>query len=62
MARILYPTAAGPADPTRASLPFHLAINGTIEAGDTVELVLAGDATDLVKAGVMVQSHSSAYL
>ena len=52
MARILYLTAAGPADPTRASLPFHLAVNGTTEAGDTAELVLAGDATELVKAGV----------
>jgi hypothetical protein len=52
MARILYLTATGPADPTRASLPFHLAVNGTTEAGDTAELVLAGDATELVKAGV----------
>jgi predicted peroxiredoxin len=53
MARILYLTVTGPADPTRASLPFHLAINGTAAAGDTPELVLAGDAAELLRAGVV---------
>ena len=52
MARILYLTATGPSDPTRASLAFHLAANGAAEAGHEADVVLAGDAAELVKAGV----------
>ena len=51
--RLLYVTATGPADPTRASIPFHLAANGAAEAGYAADIVLAGDAADLVKAGVV---------
>ncbi len=50
--RLLYVTATGPADPTRASIPFHLAANGAAEAGYAADIVLAGDAADLVRAGV----------
>lgn len=39
----------GSSDATRASIPLHLAVNGSIEAGHTVGLVLAGDATELLK-------------
>ena len=46
--RILYLSAPGPADPTRASLAFHLAANGAAEAGYAAEIVLVGDAADLV--------------
>ena len=42
---MLYIATAGASDPTRASIPVHLAVNGSIEAGQTVRLVLAGDAT-----------------
>ena len=42
----------GSADATRASIPLHLAVNGSLEVGHTVELVLAGDATELVKPDV----------
>ena len=49
---MLYLTATGPADPTRASLAFHLAANGAAAAGYAPEIVLLGDAADLVKAGV----------
>ena len=52
MARILYVTATGPSDPTRASLAFHLAANGAVEAGHEADIVLAGDAAELVKPGV----------
>ena len=52
MVRILYLTATGPSDPTRASLPFHLAANGSAEAGQDADIVLAGDAAELVKPGV----------
>jgi predicted peroxiredoxin len=50
--RTLYMTTSGVSDPTRASIPLHLAVNGSLEVGHTVVLVLAGDATELVKADV----------
>jgi len=50
--RILYITATGPSDPTRASLAFHLAANGAAEAGYDADIVLAGDATELLKGDV----------
>ena len=45
--RILYLSTAGSADPTRASIPLHIAANGSIEAGQECAVVLAGDATEL---------------
>ena len=39
---------SGAADTTRASIPLHLAVNGSVEAGHAVGLILAGDATELV--------------
>ncbi len=50
--RTLYMITSGSADPTRASIPLHLAVNGSLEVGHDVGVVLAGDATDLVKAAV----------
>ncbi len=49
---MLYLTTAGSSDPTRASIPLHLAVNGSLEVGHEVGVVLAGDATELVKASV----------
>ncbi len=46
--RILYLATAGAADPTRASIPLHIAANGSVEAGQECAVVLAGDATELV--------------
>lgn len=46
--RILYIAAAGRADPVRAALAFHLAVNGSAEAGQEAEVILAGDATDVL--------------
>ncbi|MEY2424175.1 MAG: hypothetical protein QOI95_4242 [Acidimicrobiaceae bacterium] len=43
---------SGAADPTRASIPIHLAVNGSIEVGHAVSIMLAGDATEMVKADV----------
>ena len=45
--RILYLSTAGSADPTRASIPLHIAANGSNEAGQECAVVLAGDATAL---------------
>ena len=47
---ILYIASCGTSDPTRASIPWHLAVNGSIEAGQTARIVLAGDAAELVMA------------
>ena len=51
MTRVLYLTLTGPADPTRASLPFHLAANGSAEVGHDVDVVFGGDATELLRPG-----------
>ena len=50
--RTLYLVASGASDPTRASVPLHLAVNGSLEVGQTVEIVLAGDAAEMTKADV----------
>lgn len=46
---VLYIASSGPSDPTRASIPFHLAVNGSIEIGHQVGIVLAGDSTEFLK-------------
>ncbi len=48
--KILYLATAGTGDPTRASMPFHLAANGSVEIGQDASIVLGGDATELVLA------------
>ena len=50
--RILYLAASGASDATRASIPLHLAVNGSLEVGHTVSIVLVGDATELLKPSV----------
>ena len=46
--KVLYLATAGASDPTRASLPLHIAANGSVETGQECAVVLAGDATELV--------------
>jgi predicted peroxiredoxin len=53
MAGLLIVTAAGAVDPTRASIPFHIAVNGARPAGTEVAIALAGDAAELVKPDVI---------
>ena len=50
--RILYLASSGSSDPTRASIPVHLAVNGSVEVGHDVGIVLAGDAAELLNADV----------
>ena len=38
----------GASDATKASIPFHLVVNGCVEAGHDSALVLAGDAAEVV--------------
>ena len=53
MAGLLIVTAAGPEDPTRASIPFHIAVNGAKPAGTEVAIALAGDSAELIKPDVI---------
>jgi predicted peroxiredoxin len=46
--KILYLAASGPTDPTRASIPLHIAANGSVGEGQECAVVLVGDATDLI--------------
>jgi predicted peroxiredoxin len=46
--RITYFVSAGTGDATRASIPLHLAANGSIEVGQEASIVLGGDATELL--------------
>ena len=46
--KLLYMVTRGTGDATLASVPLHLAANGSIEIGQEVTVVLAGDATELV--------------
>lgn len=49
MSRLLYVATHGPDDPTKACMPFHLAVNGALEAGIEAEINLAGDAALLIQ-------------
>jgi len=46
--KVLYVVTTGAGDPTRASIPLHLAANGSVEADQECAVVLAGDATELL--------------
>jgi predicted peroxiredoxin len=46
--RLLYIVSRGINDATAASVPMHIAANGSLEVGQEVSVVLVGDATDLV--------------
>ena len=46
--RFLYIVTKGADDATLASVPLHIAANGSLEVGQDVSVVLAGDGTDLV--------------
>jgi predicted peroxiredoxin len=49
MAKLIYVSTHGPDDPTKACMPFHLAVNGAAEAGIEAEINLAGDAAVLIQ-------------
>lgn len=49
MAKLIYVATHGPDDPTKACMPFHLALNGAAEADIECEINLAGDASLLIQ-------------
>ncbi|MDP8973221.1 MAG: DsrE family protein [Actinomycetota bacterium] len=46
--KLLYIVTKGTDDATLSSVPLLIAANGSLEVGQEVSVVLAGDATDLV--------------
>jgi hypothetical protein len=44
--QILFNVLTGTKDATRASIPLHLAVNGSLEVGDQPVVLLAGDGTE----------------
>ena len=55
--RILYVLTTGIADPTKASLPVHLAVNGSLAAGDEPEIFVAGDGTEYLLGDAIDRSQ-----
>jgi predicted peroxiredoxin len=46
--KLVYIVTKGSDDATLASVPLHIAANGSLEVGQEVSVVLAGDATEMV--------------
>src|SRR5919202_3917707 len=46
--KFVYVVTTGTDDPTKASLPLHLAANGSVEVGHDTSVLLAGDATEIL--------------
>ena len=46
--KTLYFCTNGSSDPTAASIPLHIAANGSVEVGHETAIVLGGDATELL--------------
>ena len=51
--RLLYTLTTGTKDPTKASLPVHLAVNGSVANDDEPAIFLAGDGTEWVDAAAI---------
>ena len=46
--KFVYLMTTGTDDPTKASLPLHLAANGSVEVGHDTSVLLAGDAIEML--------------
>ena len=46
--KFVYWASTGASDPTKASIPIHLAVNGSVAVGHDTEIILAGDAAEIV--------------
>jgi len=55
VAGLIIVAATGPHDHTRASIPFHIAVNGAAPIGVEAGVILAGDAAELVKPHVIAE-------
>jgi predicted peroxiredoxin len=55
--RVLYLLTRGTNDPMGASLPLHLAANGSLAVGPDVSVVLAGDGADMARRASREEVH-----
>ncbi len=46
--KFVYMATKGVEDPTLASIPLHMALNGSVEVGHDVSLVLVGHAAEII--------------
>ncbi len=46
--KYVYMATKGAEDPTLASIPLHMAVNGSVEVGHDVSIVLVGHAADII--------------
>jgi predicted peroxiredoxin len=46
--KFVYMATKGAEDPTLASIPLHMALNGSVEVGHDVSLVLVGHAAEII--------------
>ena len=49
--RFVYFCTTGVADPVKATIPFHMAVNGSVPEGHDASIILAGDGAEIVVAG-----------
>jgi predicted peroxiredoxin len=54
---LLIVASSGSTDPTRASIPFHIAANGATPAGVQVSVAFAGDAAELLKPDIIANVY-----
>jgi predicted peroxiredoxin len=48
--KVLYIASSGASDATRASIPLHVAVNGSVVEGQECAVALVGDGTELVSS------------
>jgi predicted peroxiredoxin len=46
--KFVYMATKGAEDPTLASIPLHMAVNGSVEVGHDVAIVLVGHASEII--------------
>jgi predicted peroxiredoxin len=46
--KFVYMATKGAEDPTLASIPLHMALNGSVEVGHDVAIVLVGHAAEII--------------
>jgi predicted peroxiredoxin len=51
MVKFIYVATKGAADPTLASIPLHLAVNGSLEVGHDTAVILVGDGAEIAVGG-----------
>ncbi len=46
--KVVYVSSVGASDATTASIPFHLAANGSVEVGQDAGVIVVGHGADLI--------------